>query len=178
MTALLEGRSAAPVATLLRDGGVPLGDVFTYASSLYFRGKLAYARRFARPPAGTPGILVIAPGAGLVSADQTVTIADLAGIAAVPVDVRDARFTTPLIRDASTLAGTLDDGDEVVLLGSLAPRKYLDVLTPVFADRLVVPRVFVGMGDMQRGSVLLRRAAAGRRLAYVRAGAVRADGPA
>ncbi len=30
--------------------GAPLGDVFAFLSGLYFRGKLAYARAFARPP--------------------------------------------------------------------------------------------------------------------------------
>src|SRR5512142_1273757 len=30
--------------------GAALGDVFTFLSGLYFRGKLAYARAFARPP--------------------------------------------------------------------------------------------------------------------------------
>ena len=30
--------------------GVPLADVFSFVSGLYFRGKVAYARRFAQPP--------------------------------------------------------------------------------------------------------------------------------
>ena len=30
--------------------GAPIGDVFAFLSGLYFRGKLAYARAFARPP--------------------------------------------------------------------------------------------------------------------------------
>jgi hypothetical protein len=171
VTALLAGRSVAPMAVRLRDGGAPLGDVFAYVSTLYFRGKLAYAGRFAWPPADADGVLVITPGAGLVPAHRAVTLADLATIAAVPVDARDARFSTPLARDATVLGRTMAEGGEIVLLGSLAPRKYLDVLLPVLADRLLVPEAFVGLGEMQRGSLLLRRAAAGRPLAYVRAGA-------
>ena len=31
--------------------GAPMGDVFSFMSGLYFRGKLAYARAFATPPA-------------------------------------------------------------------------------------------------------------------------------
>jgi len=31
-------------------GGAQLGDVFSFVSGLYFRGKLAYARRFAAAP--------------------------------------------------------------------------------------------------------------------------------
>ena len=59
--------------------GAALGDVFSFVSGLYFRGKLAYARRFARPPdpadpvvAG--GVLVITPNAGLRAADTPVTL--------------------------------------------------------------------------------------------------------
>src|SRR4029450_7206455 len=34
--------------------GAPLGQVFSFLSGLYFRGKLEYARTYARPPAGVP----------------------------------------------------------------------------------------------------------------------------
>ena len=34
--------------------GAALGDVFSFLSGLYFRGKLAYARAFAAPPPGVP----------------------------------------------------------------------------------------------------------------------------
>ncbi len=171
MAALLDGRSGTPVAARLRDGGAPLGEVFAHVSTLYFRGKLAYARRFAAPPADAAGVLVITPGVGLASADTAVTLGDLAAIAEVPVDARDARFRTPLERDATALGRSMGARDAIVLLGSLAPRRYLDVLLPVLADRLLVPEAFVGLGEMQRGSLLLRRVAAGRRLAYVRPGA-------
>ena len=41
-----------PLARALRTPeGAPLGEVFTFLSGLYFRGKLGYARAFARPPA-------------------------------------------------------------------------------------------------------------------------------
>jgi hypothetical protein len=35
---------------LRSDEGTSLGEVFSFVSGLYFRGKLAYARRFAKPP--------------------------------------------------------------------------------------------------------------------------------
>ena len=41
---------------LARGHGPPLGEVFAFLSGLYFRGKLAYARAFARPPGGVPGV--------------------------------------------------------------------------------------------------------------------------
>jgi hypothetical protein len=46
-------RAASAMAQSLRTpDGVPLGEVYSFLSSLYFRGKLAYATAFARPPAG------------------------------------------------------------------------------------------------------------------------------
>src|SRR6476660_3957431 len=58
--------------------GAPLGEVFSFVSGLYFRGKLAYARRFARPPdpadpVTAGGVLVITTNAGLRSVDPMVT---------------------------------------------------------------------------------------------------------
>ena len=65
-----------PVAEALRTPeGAPLGEVFTFLSGLYFRGKLAYGRRFERPPAGVPGTVVITPSEGLVSPDARVDLA-------------------------------------------------------------------------------------------------------
>jgi hypothetical protein len=49
---LFEPRSSFAVAAgLRRREGVPIGEVFRFVSGLYFRGKLAYAQRFARPTA-------------------------------------------------------------------------------------------------------------------------------
>ena len=48
-----------------RPPGVPLGEVFSFLSGLYFRGKLAYAHAFASPPAGLAGVYVITPNEGL-----------------------------------------------------------------------------------------------------------------
>ena len=53
-------------------GGAPLGDVFSFLSGLYFRGKLAYARAFARHAAAPHAVLVIAPGRGLVPPETVV----------------------------------------------------------------------------------------------------------
>ena len=41
-----------PLARALHSGeGATLGEVFSFLSGLYFRGKLAHAEAFARPPA-------------------------------------------------------------------------------------------------------------------------------
>src|SRR5215211_9476042 len=64
---VLRDAASFPLAKKLREpGGAPLGDVFSFLSGLYFRGKMAYVRRFAVPPRpGLPGALVITPTRGL-----------------------------------------------------------------------------------------------------------------
>jgi len=154
--------------------GAPLGEVFQFMSGLYFRGKLAYAAAFARPPEGLPGALVIVPGRGLVPPTEPVVAADLRAMAAVPVDPADPRFAAPLARDAEGLAARLGADGEAVLLGSVASDRYLRVLLPALAGRLVFPPAFVGRGDMSRGGLMLRCARAGSELPYAPiAGAVR-----
>jgi len=54
-----------------------------------------------------------------------------------------------------------------VLLGSVATGKYVEALSPVFGERLVFPREFVGHGDMARGGMLLQRAASGEEFSYL-----------
>jgi hypothetical protein len=61
-------RSAAqfPLARALRDGGVSLGEVMTFMSGLYFRGKRSYAEAFGRPPGGVAsGGLIVTSNRGL-----------------------------------------------------------------------------------------------------------------
>ncbi len=170
---LLNGRSSTPLAERLRSGtGAPIGEVFTFMSALYFRGKLAYAAAFAKPPAGWEGegegVQVIVPGRGLCPASTTISLADLRDIASVEVDLEDRRYTRPLKRDAGRLAKRLQATDSVVLLGSVATPKYIRPLTDVLGARLHFPEAFVGLGDMSRGSLMLRCAAEGRELTYVK----------
>jgi hypothetical protein len=136
--------------------GAPLGEVFSFLSGLYFRGKLAYARVFQRPPEGVPGVLVITPSEGLRSPDIRVTLDQLQGYARVPIDLREPRYRKPLERDAKGLFSLIGRGCDVVLLGSVASGKYVEPLTAVFGDRLHFPPAFVGRGDMSRGGLLLR----------------------
>jgi hypothetical protein len=145
--------------------GAPVGDVFTFLSGLYFRGKLAYARRYARPPEGIPGVLIITAGAGLVEAEEPVTLRHLERFARVPIDAGEERYRRPLDRAARNLAERAE-GCEVVLLGSIASGKYVDILGKVFQERLLFPADFVGRGDMSRGGLLLRRSREGTELEY------------
>jgi hypothetical protein len=145
--------------------GAALGDVFTFVSSLYFRGKLTYARAFARPPSGVEGTFVITPSDGLRAPESLVTLGDLRRFAGVPVDGSDERYRGPLVRDLRALVPCLE-GVDVVLLGSVASRKYTDILAEVLGSRVLFPPDFVGRGDMSRGGLLLRCVREQRELPY------------
>jgi hypothetical protein len=147
--------------------GAPLGEVFSFLSALYFRGKLAYARAFACPPMNRQGVLIITPTAGLVPYDVSVRLSRLRGFARVPINRRHPLYRRSLLRDAKKLADEIGSDCEVVLLGSIASGKYLDILTQVIGDRLRVPAEFVGLGDMSRGALLLRCVQERRELEYV-----------
>ena len=60
----------------------------------------------------------------------------------------------------------MPEGAEIVLLGSIATPKYVDVLLAAFGGSLLFPGDFVGRGDMSRGGLLLRAARAGEELGY------------
>ena len=151
--------------------GTSLGEVFSFVSGLYFRGKLAYARRFAKPPDPTDpvaagGVLVITPNAGLRSADTPVTLDSLQAFASVSIDLGNVSYRRPLERGAQALLDSVGPDCEIVLLGSIASGKYVEVLQPVFGDKLVFPPAFVGRGDMSRGGLMLRCVLAGVELEY------------
>jgi hypothetical protein len=147
--------------------GAAIGDVFSFLSGLYFRGKMAYALRFATPPGGVCGQLVITTNRGLVPSDTLVTLDDLAKMGAIPICADDRRYRLPLLRSCKALRERIGDDCEVVLLGSVASGKYVDILTRIFGSRLLFPTDFVGRGDMSRGGLMLRCVDAGRELEYV-----------
>ena len=169
---LMSPKAQFELATRLRSEGAALGEVFTFLSGLYFRGKLAYAAAFAQPPKGWPGALVITTNRGLLPPETHVTLEEVCALGASPIDSADARYVAPLQRDATRLAAV--DDCEVVLLGSVASGKYVDLLLPLFGSRLRFPADFVGRGDMSRGGLMLRCVEDRKELAYIDvAGAVR-----
>jgi hypothetical protein len=176
---VMSERATFNLAVQLRTrDGAPLGDVFAFLSGLYFRGKLAYARAFARPPdpespISGAGSFVITPNAGLRAIDTLVTLDALRNFARVDIAIDNPRYRKPLEQSAKALAQDIGPDCLVILLGSIASPKYVDVLLAIFGDRLLFPIEFVGRGDMSRGGLLLRRAADGVELDYVAvAGAV------
>jgi hypothetical protein len=159
---LLREGASFPLARLVRSSeGAPIGQVFSFLSGLYFRGKAAYARAFA--PAG--GSFVITPDRGLLAIDEPITADVLRAFASIDVHHEDPRFAEPLTRDAQAIARALGD-DQVLLLGSIASQKYVAVLGTIFGARLLFPSDFIGRGDMSRGGLLLRSARAGAELVY------------
>jgi hypothetical protein len=147
--------------------GATMAEAFTFMSGLYFRGKITYALHFARPPGGVPGVLVITPNEGLRLHNERVDLDRLRKFAQVDIAKDDPRYRRPLLRDAEALAAYLDPASDIVLLGSVATGKYVDVLTQVFGERLLFPSAFVGRGDMSRGGLLLRCARDDKELEYV-----------
>src|SRR5437764_5013562 len=69
-----------------RREGASLGEVFSFISSLYFRGKLAYAEAFSKPQSGVPATLVITTSRGLLPAQTVITMNDLLEMSTVPID--------------------------------------------------------------------------------------------
>jgi hypothetical protein len=155
------------VARRLQEDGVPLGELFTFLSGLYFRGKMAYAGAFAAPPSSCPGVFVITPCRGLLPPETRISAGDLRAFAVTQIGEDAEAYVRPLVRDARRLARRAGPETEIILLGSIATGKYLNVLLGVFGSRLRFPRDFVGRGDMSRGGLLLRRAADGEELEYV-----------
>jgi hypothetical protein len=166
---LFNDQAEFAVARRIRsEEGAPLGEVFSFLSGLYFRGKLNYARAFENPPPRrASGVYIITPTDGLCSPGQMVTLEDIERFGGVPIESDESRYRLPLEHDSLRLADKIGPRCEVVLLGSVATGKYVDVLLPVFGKRLLFPKEFVGHGDMARGGLLLQRAASGRELTYI-----------
>lgn len=164
--ALLRPGATSETARQLRSGELTLGEAFAFMSSLYFRGKLAYARAVVARRGATAAALVITPTRGLLPSNTMASVGLLEEFAATDIAAGDTRYRQPLERDLAALAGRLAAAAQVVLLGSIASDKYLDVLAPALGASLCYPPAFIGRGDMSRGGLLLRAAAAGVELDY------------
>jgi hypothetical protein len=170
---LMSDRGAYELAKRLRTPeGAPLGDVFSFLSGLYFRGKYAYSKHFGRPPNGHVGRYVITSDSGLMDPAALVSIERLKAFANTAIDPREPRYTGPLRTSVKALYRDLPRDSQVVLLGSIATHKYSEILIESFGLRLLFPREFIGRGDMSRGGLLLRAIKAREELEYVSLAAV------
>ncbi len=159
---LLNPGATFDLAVRLREAGVSLGEAFTFLSGLYFRGKLAYATAFAGQ---SDAVYVLTANRGLLPPETVITAGELRAFATSNIDIADDRYVSTLRADARQLAR--GEPATVILLGSIASGKYVDVLLPLFGERLVFPAEFVGRGDMSRGGLMLRSIAEGRELTYI-----------
>lgn len=146
--------------------GLSLGEIFTFASGLYFRGKISYAQHFA-PPGSGDIVRIITSNRGLLDPTQIFTAQELRAFGAVDIDGTDPRYLEPIRRGAGDLARQLEPHGHAILLGSIATAKYRDVLLDCFSERLMFPGDFVGRGDMSRGGLLLRATREDRELPYI-----------
>lgn len=164
---LIRPEARFDLAVKLRQEGASIGEIYTFISGLYFRGKMAYADAFAAAPDGVPPALVIVPGAGLTPPETVVSIEQLRSIAAIPVDEANADYREPLVQSARLINEHSAPECLHVLLGSVASAKYTEPLLNVFGERLVFPADFVGRGDMSRGGLMLRCMRSKTELSYI-----------
>jgi hypothetical protein len=164
---LLREPARFDLAEKLRQGAATIGEVYSFISGLYFRGKIGYAEAFRAAPPGIPHALLIVPGIGLVPPETPIAIEQLRAIANIPVDERNNIYRDALLRAARLLDQHAGPTCFYVLLGSIASGKYTAPLLEIFGERLVFPADFVGRGDMSRGGLMLRRAHSGIELSYI-----------
>jgi hypothetical protein len=110
----------------------------SFVSGLYFRGKLTYARAFARAPRGISGAFVITHGAGLIDPDQPITRERLLRFAEIPIAAGDLRFRAPLLESASIPTAFVGRGDMSrggLLLRSADAAQELDYMPVAGAPR-------------------------------------------
>ena len=161
-----------PLAQMLRSPeGARLGELFSFVSGLYFRGKLAYAQTFGHAPAEQQAVYIMSAGGGLCTPEEAVSLERLQGWAKVSIHHDNPHFTAPLIRHANALLELSPPGTRFVLLGSVASDKYVQPLLEVFGPALLFPQAFAGLGDMSRGALLLRAVRDRRELTYAQVAA-------
>src|SRR5206468_3659927 len=99
---LLNPRATFALARQFHREGLSLAEVFSFASGLYFRGKITYARQFASAAHGDL-IRVITTNAGLVDPARLIKPEELRGFGEVDISSDDPRYHEPLRRDAKKL---------------------------------------------------------------------------
>jgi len=174
---LLNEAADFELARRLHSSGLDLGEMFSFMSSLYFRGKLSYARAFSRANKVLPGVMIITPSRGLLLPDTLIRRETLLEMASCQVDAENPRYRLPLEQTARAILERFGGSFPVILLGSIATSKYVEPLLQIFGERLLFPAEFVGRGDMSRGGLLLRRSQQGSELGYIPVSKAKLRGP-
>src|SRR5258708_4687775 len=84
---LLNRNSEFELAQRIRQQGAPLAELFSFISSLYFRGKLAYAEAFSQSPTGSPTTLVMTTSRGLLPPATVFTFDILLEMSSILIDL-------------------------------------------------------------------------------------------
>ena len=141
--------------------GVTIEEAFTFMSSLYFRGKIGYARHFAAPPpelalgSRTTASWSSLPASGWCRRACRITPEEMKKLRRTPVDLKSRAYCAPMKKHVEQLRDLAPDG----LGGAPGQRRDRQVRGPAAAgprDRLLFPRDFAGAGDMKRGGMMLR----------------------
>jgi len=164
---LLREEAEFDLALRVRRGIATIGEIYSFISGLYFRGKVAYMDVFGAAPSGLPPGMVIVPGRGLLPIHTVIEYKQIVDIANVAVEAGNAAYSAPFLRDLAVLDRQAGPDCKYVLLGSIATEKYTSALIQVFGERLLFPEQFVGRGDMSRGGLMLRCARAAEELSYI-----------
>ncbi len=176
--AILTGDKANfDLALKFRAGSATLGEIYSFISGLYFRGKMAYVTAFGAAPDSTSNAYVIVPGYGLLPPETVFGPDQLRATADIDVHEDNPRHHDVLLAAATSLDEATGHQRSFVLLGSVASAKYTTALLKVLDQRLLFPAEFVGRGDMSRGAIMLRSAASGQELTYLPVSGAQLRGP-
>ncbi len=163
---VLRDGATSDLARRLRADGVSLGELFSFISGLYFRGKLTYANAFSGSEHEMSGAYVITASGCLIPPETVITLNVVREMALTDINAADPRYREPFDRACQSLSEKVRECCDVVLLGSIATPKYVEPLLQVFGERLLFPLDFVGRGDMSRGGLMLRAVEAQKELSY------------
>ena len=174
---LTSDEASFELALKFRAGSATLGEIYSFISGLYFRGKIAYAAAFGADPGQSSNALVIVPGLGLLPPETVFSPEQLRATAQIEVDEDNPVHHDALLAAAGSLDRATGHQCSFVLLGSVASAKYTTALLKVLDHRLLFPAEFVGRGDMSRGGIMLRSAASGEELTYIPVTGAQLRGP-
>jgi hypothetical protein len=174
---LTSDKASFELALKFRAGSATLGEIYSFISGLYFRGKIAYAAAFGAVLGQSSNALVIVPGLGLLPPETVFSPEQLKATAQIEVDEDNPIHHDALLAAAGSLDRATGHQCSFVLLGSVASAKYTTALLKVLDHRLLFPAEFVGRGDMSRGGIMLRSAASGEELTYIPVSGAQLRGP-
>ncbi len=175
---LTNEKATFELALKFRSGSATIGEIYSFISGLYFRGKMAYATAFgATSSQQGSSAFVIVPGFGLLPPETVFSPERLRATEQIDVDEDNPRHHDTLLDAAASLDRATGQQCSFVLLGSVASAKYTTALLKVLDQRLLFPAEFVGRGDMSRGGIMLRSAESGQELTYIPVSGAQLRGP-